>query len=1602
MHETIGSLNLVSKETNHQSNLADLTFDKSEQEEHEMAIDVPDWGIQTQHQQYQSEKSGTDSGVDSNEGNNRRKNSTTASIHDQKISEGKIIFSFLPQILPISNETMKMGSIVNKMEQSYEYLQSSWSLLISLSPLVVLNNQIECDQIAKAIQQAFTQFSYLFLHMDSTNLKEFQIYKKEFQSLKNQDIKPEEEEFKIKVLIDLFVRMLKLLYFDPSCKYNPNSHMLVYISRFIEKFQQILLKSDYQNDSSAYISKNNLLGLSYTLLNVCESIIKSIYNHNNQDERFLIKTDSVLANQIDETNNINNDGNLLVTKKKFNRFNFNDYILENSWLNLMHYAKKYRKTLEMMGTIREKQLHDIDMLIILVQRRMEKFPRSILSNSKCLKYLTIDHSKQIFKVNMADLIYLDYGNMDAALDGWLNQLKSLFNQIDQESNDSKNLASSIHKSIKITHKIFYACLANYKLEKLVEIINLNLTPVNLNELTNFKNLQQPKPLQKIPIAIVSLLKSLGRFIALYLIDNKHHKSIYIYSIHSPKIMPNIISKSQIDKRLKFSIEIPKEKLTILLNKSSDLLSLFQPDKALELFILTGLYDEAIYFLNLINDWKSSFLIESILKENHNYDVNNFLDKLPKEMICEHVMSTKLCSLLGIDKSEKVVGTKLMEKAHMDGVSLIIKELLLCSVITRTNVLEPLLNNMIDSLMFHVEKLDPLVSDEFYLPAPPIYCSQMINDHDNSLEENLRVKLCVLTKCIIVLLKSSNLHVPLIKWYLESLQQASQEMNQKYGIKNNFELTYSLNQLLISIRYQKLGYITDQILFLFRDFCCLLFYIDLRDRFSLSLRQYSRLLFIFNNQNMMNNENANDFIETCLNIIDYGNQMLSYRSFFKPQNHIKIQDIVLSTIVKLTTFTKLFDNLNLEMRLASCIEKKPFQEIITEQFDIKLNKLLETWKDILSSSLSNISMFNLYENHSIPNVQSSKSKLIALYGNGEDMLCRVYFQKLSRTEPFKCGGYDFERASWCCDFLELFFKLGFDQTEDWDSLIQSVNHTPYLIEFFDLIRHENDLNNDFIDRQYLMQIDNLNNFVDKKRKLSKFELKLNNNSQNMNNLRKRRGLFRSYSVKSLKNMDKNDKLKKSVSFSNLNIEGDENAKINFYSLDNLNKRLDLNDSNISCNTLLKRSSISGTQSTQESARFEQPYKVLDYGPKYVHTSNLAIWLMKWSSRFQKLLLSNNKAADFSFWYSSIYDTNHYQSSTQKITCLNANFLVACVYLADGNNLDVLSKSTNAKLKLKKSQKVDQADEDLTHITSSTSSSPTQITKLANNLVVIDKDEPISSSSTLEISSLTENQVKKLFKQDRSNTTVSPMKVRSPTKQLNFSIQSKSKDESTIKLNTNKSLSSTFEASEFYNLTNVKPIQHQDKINNSSIMNESNASKIMVADVSKTMLAEDDDITNKSILNKSKSGTIGKTNGGTFEFITNLFRKSSSRSSSRSKSPQKAVPPQSPRKEPVVARSLDESKFLEAKPSVNTSMINTINPNNQIQNQHQPTTNIQELIRNELKRIVKIQHDTVMNFLNGGANTNTSSNFTGPMNSINDNRFLNQPTVRIEISFDFFIF
>ena len=137
---------------------------------------------------------------------------------------------------------------------------------------------------------------------------------------------------------------------------------------------------------------------------------------------------------------------------------------------------------------------------------------------------------------------------------------------------------------------------------------------------------------------------------------------------------------------------------------------------------------------------------------------------------------------------------------------------------------------------------------------------------------------------------------------------------------------------------------------------------------------------------------------------------------------------------------------------------------------------------------------------------------------------------------------------------------------------------------------------------------------------------------------------------------------------------------------------------------------------------------------------------------------------------------------------------------------------------------------------------------------------------------------------------------------------------------KSLSSTFEASEFYNINNAKQIDRLPP-----------TTATIVSDLGDT---------HKSIEEKDLNKSERSVRGGSLEFISNMFnkiRRDSSRSPNRSKSPTK----------PVQQNTI----------STNPTPIG-------IQSTNAPT-DVHEIIRNELKKIVQMQHDTVMNFLNNGS-------------------------------------
>ena len=198
---------------------------------------------------------------------------------------------------------------------------------------------------------------------------------------------------------------------------------------------------------------------------------------------------------------------------------------------------------------------------------------------------------------------------------------------------------------------------------------------------------------------------------------------------------------------------------------------------------------------------------------------------------------------------------LSEQWRAANTSAILGELLLFAAVMRTSVLEMLLERTMRSLVVCTRRLTrvcgAIVPAEFYLPAPPIYCAPMQHGghsghHRQAAASNLgqheatiRMRLSTHVQCALFLMRASRLCTPLVKWYLDELSNAARLMTRSYGVANSFALTHALVNLATLLRYQKLGYVPARVLAMFRDLCAVLFFVEVRDRFALSMRQYAR-------------------------------------------------------------------------------------------------------------------------------------------------------------------------------------------------------------------------------------------------------------------------------------------------------------------------------------------------------------------------------------------------------------------------------------------------------------------------------------------------------------------------------------------------------------------------------------------------------------------------------------------------------------------------------------------------------------------------------------------------------------------------------------------
>lgn len=276
------------------------------------------------------------------------------------------------------------------------------------------------------------------------------------------------------------------------------------------------------------------------------------------------------------------------------------------------------------------------------------------------------------------------------------------------------------------------------------------------------------------------------------------------------------------------------------------------------------------------------------------------------------------------------------------------------------------------------------------------------------------------------------------------------------------MSSSLRQLIAQLKHQRIGYTPDFLLTLFRDMCAILGFLELRDRFSLDLRRYTKY-FLDRQDASMIDASSRDIQSMSLDIIDLGTLLLSYRTK-RPNSDVTsseiwtLAEIIISTISRIGKNPHYGPNLQLESRLARCVHKlNRFSQTWPELVHTKLDRLLTEWKLIPCRIDPSVNMELFFSEHVLPNEVAGFVKVSKEFGASEEVLESVYLSRGVDVERgggvSVVGGYEFERDERAAAIIEIFFRIGFDRTENWEGLSSEVNSDfPIIGEFYEDIRH----------------------------------------------------------------------------------------------------------------------------------------------------------------------------------------------------------------------------------------------------------------------------------------------------------------------------------------------------------------------------------------------------------------------------------------------------------------------------------------------------------------------------------------------------------------------
>uniref|UniRef100_A0ABM5FU50 Ciliogenesis and planar polarity effector 1 isoform X1 n=1 Tax=Pogona vitticeps TaxID=103695 RepID=A0ABM5FU50_9SAUR len=470
-------------------------------------------------------------------------------------------------------------------------------------------------------------------------------------------------------------------------------------------------------------------------------------------------------------------------------------------------------------------------------------------------------------------------------------------------------------------------------------------------------------------AALAVVQCLARFMAAYFTN----EPLYVLPPHRVDILPPLHIRPDRCSRV-----IPLEHSVVTdAVRNQGLSGVWTVEYALDLLLVGGLIPEAVWLTHKLGDWKMAVSVgvafNLYCQSNNRFSRSETVELcLPPHLTPTHIFQEKLQSFLGqaVNNGTSNQGDKSRYKQLTDPVEEesacvlfnSVEEILKAAVMAEADIVSETFLLLVNFAKELSRKLNGLVPDTLYLPAPPLYCPQpaLANEEEHTdlsltMERNCRQKVSRVIQRILLLFRAAHCSLPAAQWYIVQLKRARkimQKIRKKVALPSlstlpenllNYSKDGSMFSKPTSSGDHKLDYVSCKTIASFRDLCALCWMLHVRDMLSDSCRRYQTAREKMEHQKECKRTEFDACIVECsLTALEWASRMLPFAHFMNIEE--LVQDIILSLIGELPPIRKVAEILvkafpnpedvrvplrdkysALQRRLQHCIVKGPSSE-----------------------------------------------------------------------------------------------------------------------------------------------------------------------------------------------------------------------------------------------------------------------------------------------------------------------------------------------------------------------------------------------------------------------------------------------------------------------------------------------------------------------------------------------------------------------------------------------------------------------------------------------------------------------------------------------------